>query len=113
MVFNSKPESIPVFQGVSVSAWAEKIGLACGLDYVVLFGSLAQNATRADSDVDFALVFPDGADMRRGLRLAHRVLWPRPFPVDLVPFRASDLEKASSALAREVSSKGIILYARH
>lgn len=68
---------------------ARRLGVACAADQVILFGSRAKGQAATDRDVDLALILPDGTDTRVRLQEAHRLLWPRRFPVDLVAIPAS------------------------
>ena len=89
---------------------AAAIAARCDVERVVLFGSRARNATTADSDVDLAVVLPDGADVRASLRLIQRTLWPRPFPVDVMPISAQAWRTRRGYLVREIADHGVTLY---
>lgn len=91
---------------------AKRLAGACEAETVVLFGSRSAGVAETDSDVDLALVFSDDVDLRAGIRAANRFLWPRRFPVDLVPMRKSTWTAGKTLLAREVAAKGIVLYER-
>jgi predicted nucleotidyltransferase len=89
---------------------AAAIAAQCAVERVVLFGSRARNTATADSDVDLAVVLPQGADVRASLRVIQRALWPRPFPVDVVPITAQAWRNRSGYLVREIAGHGITLY---
>lgn len=96
----------------SLRATAHRIGQACAAERVILFGSRATGRAAADSDVDLALILPDGSNARAKLNAAHRLLWPRKFPIDLVAITATVWAEKSTLLAREIEAEGIVLYER-
>ena len=91
---------------------ARRLGEACVADQVILFGSRATGQAASDSDVDLALILPDGSDARAKLNQAHRLLWPRSFPIDLVAISASVWRRKSTFLARQITAQGVVLYDR-
>jgi len=91
-------------------AVAAAMAARCPIERVVLFGSRARQAARADSDVDLAVVLPEGSDIRASVRAIHRGLWPRPFPVDVVPISAQDWRNRRTLLVREIADHGVTLY---
>lgn len=95
-----------------LQATARRLGEAGLAEQVILFGSRAKGTAASDSDVDLALVLPDGADARATLRQAHRLLWPRAFPIDLVAVSASDWRGKTSLLCRQITNHGVVLYDR-
>ncbi|MDI1251362.1 MAG: nucleotidyltransferase domain-containing protein [Lacunisphaera sp.] len=82
-------------------AVAVAIASRCAVERVVLFGSRAHNTATDDSDVDLAVVLPKGADVRASLRVIQRALWPRPFPVDVVPISSEAWHHRRGHLVRE------------
>lgn len=89
---------------------AATIAARCDVERVVLFGSRARNAAAADSDVDLAVVLPEGADVRASLRVIQRALWPRAFPVDVMPISAQAWRNRRGYLVREIADHGVTLY---
>ena len=89
---------------------AAAIASKCAVERVILFGSHARNAAANDSDVDLAVVLPDGADVRTCLRVIQRTLWPRRFPVDVVPISSRAWQNRRGYLVREIADHGITLY---
>jgi predicted nucleotidyltransferase len=77
---------------------------------VLLFGSRATGHAQPSSDYDLALVFNSSDELRSGLRRAHRALWPRHHPVDLVALTAETFRQRNSVLAREVAANGQVLF---
>ena len=63
-------------------------------------------------DKHMALILPDGSNARATLNAAHRLLWPRKFPIDLVAITATVWAEKSTLLAREIEVQGIVLYER-
>lgn len=80
---------------------------------IVLFGSQARGNATPSSDYDIALIFSNKDEIRPGLRQAHRAVWPRPFPLDLVGFAKESFQQGHTALAREVSREGRTLYEKN
>ena len=100
----------PSITQVELVKVAQLIAESTSVDRIILFGSRAKGDAQVDSDVDLAVVMPEGADLRAGLKTIHRALWPRPFPVDVVPITASDWLNRRSQLVREIADTGITLY---
>ena len=108
-----RPQSAAVSADASVlQATARRLGEACAADQVILFGSRASGHAAPDSDVDLALILPDGSDARESLSTAQHLLWPRAFPVDLVAITASVWRRKATLLARQVATHGVVLYDR-
>jgi predicted nucleotidyltransferase len=91
---------------------ARKVAEASKAASVVLFGSRSRGMADEQSDVDLALIFEDPQAMAAGIRDAHRTLWPRVFPVDLVPITSGALRRGDTLLAREIARTGVVLYGR-
>ena len=87
-----------------------RIVQAADPESILLFGSQARGSATPSSDYDIALIFSSKEQIRPGLRQAHRALWPRPFPLDLVGFAKESFQQGHTALAREVSKEGRALY---
>ncbi len=100
----------PSITQVELVKVAQLIAEATPVDRIILFGSRAKGVAQPDSDVDLAVVLPEGADLRAGLQTIQRVLWPRPFPVDVVPITANDWLNRRSQLVREIADTGVTLY---
>jgi len=112
MVSVRKADFVDLKDAASLRATARRIGQACAAERVILFGSRATGRAAADSDVDLALILPDGSNARAKLNAAHRLLWPRRFPIDLVAITATVWAEKSTLLAREIEAEGIVLYER-
>lgn len=109
---NRAPEIAVLDDATALRSTAQRLGVACAADQVILFGSRARGQATGDSDIDLALILPDGTDVRRRLQEAHRLLWPRRFPIDLVAIRSSVWRSKATLLARQITAHGIVLYDR-
>lgn len=89
---------------------AETIARRCSAERVLLFGSRAQGTAQEDSDVDLAVVLPEGSDMRSSMQAIQRALWPRPFPVDVLPISSEAWRLRRGYLVREIADHGVTLY---
>jgi predicted nucleotidyltransferase len=67
---------------------------------VYLFGSEARGDAGADSDIDLAVVVPDGAEpSRRSSRLAAEALWGLERGADVVVFTQREFDQRSGVVA--------------
>jgi predicted nucleotidyltransferase len=110
MATTRDPGTATLPDAAELRATAQRLGAACAADQVILFGSRARGQAANDSDVDLALILPDGADTRARLQEAHRLLWPRRFPIDLVAIPASVWRRKTTLLARQITAHGVVLY---
>jgi len=112
MATTRQPDTTGLDDAAVLKSTAQRLGVACAADQVILFGSRARGQAAKDSDVDLALILPDGTDTRVKLQEAHRLLWPRPFPIDLVAIPASVWRGKTTLLARQITAHGVVLYDR-
>ena len=89
---------------------AEMVGKASNCEQVYLFGSEARGEAHEGSDVDLALIIPDGVSPRQALRAAIRATAQRSHPIDLVVIAHSNWTSGQSLLARQIRQEGILLY---
>jgi excisionase family DNA binding protein len=85
-------------------------------DAVILFGSRARGNFRADSDIDLAILAPDGVARRRVAKRAYESLGAvadRSVAVDIIvltPSIISAERELPGSIARAVSREGVFLY---
>ena len=89
---------------------AEVVGQASHCEQVYLFGSEARGDAHLDSDVDLALIIPDGVSPRQALRAAIRATAQRSHPIDLVVIAHSTWANGQSLLARQIRQEGVLVY---
>lgn len=89
---------------------AQAAGKAAKAEQVWVFGSQARGDAKLGSDLDLALVLPDGVDGRTALRAALRATLDRKIPVDLVAVAHSSWVSGSTALARQIRMEGVRVY---
>lgn len=94
-----------------LKAVAQQLARAVGARTVVLFGSRARGDAAEGSDADLLYILPDEADVLALASAAEIAVWPRPWPLDLVPMRESQWKTGASSLARRAAREGIVLYA--
>lgn len=93
-----------------IIALAEAAGRAANAERVLLFGSQARGDATPESDVDLALIVPDGIERRAALRAAIHATASRRRPLDLVVLSHSTWQRKESMLARQVSEEGVVAY---
>lgn len=106
------------FPGPVAEALPEVVArLARQLDpeQVILFGSYAYGTPTPDSDVDLLVILDtDAPTTERYLAVSH-LLYPRPFPVDILVRTPEEIEQALRAndfFIREIVTRGRVLYER-
>lgn len=82
-------------------------------DKIIVFGSRADGAARAESDIDIVLVY-SGPKSKREVQISIHRLFRRPtFSLDvfvLTPDEFAAQRHVPNTLAREVSEKGTVCY---
>ncbi|MDO8588251.1 MAG: nucleotidyltransferase domain-containing protein [Armatimonadota bacterium] len=81
---------------------------------VILFGSTARGEAGRYSDIDVAVVVPDGTHRRLTERHIYRAMIGFKLPVDVVVVTNSDLDKYGDSpglVYREILREGALLYA--
>jgi predicted nucleotidyltransferase len=94
-----------------VTQLAEDAGRAARAEQVWIFGSQARGDATAGSDLDLALILPDGVDGRAALRAALRATLDRKIPVDMVAVAHSNWATGGTALSRRIREEGVRVYA--
>lgn len=83
-------------------------------DKIILFGSWAWGTPGPDSDVDL-LVVKNTTNTRKTAREIDGALFPRPFPVDLIAYKPSQVERQNikgDFFIRNILTRGKVLYAK-
>lgn len=92
-------------------------GLAIKLrpERIILFGSHAYGKPTPDSDVDLLVILETDASTTERYLAVSRLLYPRPFPVDILVRTPREIEQALHAgdfFIKEIVSQGRVLYER-
>lgn len=84
-------------------------------DKIVVFGSYAYGTPTPDSDVDLLVIMDTSAPPVERSVLVSRVLWPRPFPVDIIvrtPVETETALRKRDSFITEVITRGQVVYER-
>ncbi len=102
----------PVAETLPVAV--ETIVRALDPEKIILFGSYAAGKPTPDSDVDLLIVWETDLSPRERVVAVSLLLYPRPFPVDIIVKTPRELEAElpQSFFLREILSRGIVLYER-
>src|SRR3989304_196168 len=98
----------------TIQSLAERIGKALPVEKIILFGSHAWGRPGPDSDVDLFII-KETENTRVSARKASRLIFPRPFPIDLIVYTPGQTEKRKKMgdfFIRDVLNKGKTLYAK-
>lgn len=90
----------------------DKIAKEFQPEKIILFGSYAWGKPTPDSDVDLFVV-KETDNTREAARKIGRLIFPRPFPLDLIVYTPKQVErrqKSGDFFINDVLNKGIILY---
>jgi predicted nucleotidyltransferase len=82
---------------------------------IILFGSYAYGRPTPDSDVDLLVILETDASATERYLAVSRLLYPRPFPVDILVRTPREIEQALNVgdfFIREIVSQGRVLYKR-
>jgi len=97
-----------------IKAVTEKIVKEFQPEKIILFGSYAWGKPTEDSDVDLFIVKKTD-NAREAAREIDGLIFPRPFPIDLVVYDPQKVEyrkKIGDFFINDILTKGKILYAR-
>ncbi len=82
---------------------------------IILFGSYAYGNPTPDSDVDLLVVLDTNASSTERYLVVSRLLYPRPFPVDILVRTPREIEHAlrtGDFFMQEIVAQGRVLYER-
>ena len=94
---------------------AQKIVEAVHPEKIILFGSHAYGNPNDDSDVDLLVVMASGQSIRERAMELSEILYPRPFPVDIITRTPAELKERlgiGDCFFKEIITKGNVLYER-
>jgi len=97
----------------------KKIAETLKPEKIILFGSYAYGNPTPDSDVDLLIVMKSKGSYKENLHAVSMLLYPRPFPVDIIIKTPKEIEEAvkggrdNSFFLREILKRGKVLYDRH
>ncbi len=92
----------------------ERLVAALNPHKIILFGSYAYGHPTPDSDVDLLVVWDTDLPPRERVKAVSRLMYPRPFPVDILVKTRAELESElpRNFFLREIVTRGRVLYAR-
>ncbi|RME80970.1 MAG: nucleotidyltransferase domain-containing protein [Caldilineae bacterium] len=110
---NVAPRGLPPV-AETLPAAIETIVRALNPQKIILFGSYACGEPTPDSDVDLLIVWDTDLPKRERVVAVSLLLYPRPFPVDIIVKTPRELEEElpHNFFLREIVSKGVVLYER-
>lgn len=82
---------------------------------IILFGSYAYGSPTPDSDVDLLVIVQSDKPTTERYLAVSRLLYPRPFPIDLLvrtPQEVEDALRAGDFFMQEIVTQGRVLYER-
>lgn len=81
---------------------------------IILFGSYAYGNPTPDSDVDLLVIWDTDKPRRERVTFVSLLLYPRPFPLDLIVKTPCELEEElpRSFFLQEIVHRGVVLYER-
>jgi predicted nucleotidyltransferase len=97
----------------------KKIAETLKPEKIILFGSYAYGNPTPDSDVDLLIVMKTKGSYKENLHAVSMLLYPRPFPVDIIIKTPKEIEEAvkggkdNSFFLREILKRGKVLYDRY
>ena len=109
------PTGFPAVTEEVLRGAAERIAEALQPEKIVLFGSYAYGTPTPDSDVDLLVIMDTDASRVDRYRAVSRLLYPRPFPVDILVKTPAEIERALESgdfFIREILPEGRVLYER-
>ncbi len=104
---------IPVAE--ALPAAVQRLVAALQPEKIILFGSYAYGKPTVDSDVDLLVILETVATSTERYLSVSRLLYPRPFPVDILVRTPREIEQAlhkGDFFIREITTQGKVLYER-
>ena len=114
-----RPETIPMGLkmpvGKSLRRAIREIVEELKPEKIILFGSYAYGVPNPHSDVDLLIVMKTRAALKERSWAVSQLLYPRPFPVDIIvktPNEIKDALKSNDFFVKEIFTRGKVLYER-
>lgn len=104
---------IPVSEALPEAV--QRLAAALQPEKIILFGSYAYGQPTPDSDVDLLIIMDSVAPSAERYLTASRLLYPRPFPVDILVRTPHEIDQAiqkGDFFIKEIVSQGHVLYER-
>ena len=98
----------------TLPAAIEKLVREVDPEKIILFGSYAYGEPTSDSDVDLLVIWDTDKPRRERVVTISLLLYPRPFPVDIIVKTPRELEEElpHNFFLREILARGMVLYER-
>jgi len=98
----------------TLPAAIEKLVREVDPEKIILFGSYAYGEPTSDSDVDLLVIWDTDKPRRERVVTISLLLYPRPFPVDIIVKTPRELEEElpHNFFLREILARGVVLYGR-
>jgi len=98
----------------TLPAAIEKLVREVNPEKIILFGSYAYGEPTPDSDVDLLIIWDTDKPRRERVVTISLLLYPRPFPVDIIVKTPRELEEELpyNFFLREIFARGVVLYER-
>ncbi len=109
------PRGFPGSVAAALPEVIERLAAQLQPERVILFGSYAYGTPTPDSDVDLLVILDTTASVTERCLAVSRLLYPRPFPVDILVRTPSEIERAlrtNDFFIREILAQGRVLYER-
>ncbi len=109
------PKGFPETVAALLPKVVERLATQLQPDCVILFGSYAYGTPTPDSDVDLLVVLDTSASTTERYLEVSRLLYPRPFPVDILVRTPEEIEQAlrkNDFFIKEIMTQGRVLYER-
>ena len=109
------PRGFPSSVVAALPEVIERLATQLQPERVILFGSYAYGTPTPDSDVDLLVVLDTNASATERYLAVSRLLYPRPFPVDILVRTPDEIEQAlrtNDFFIKEILSQGRVLYER-